>query len=92
MSILRDDATPAVVRALEDAQKWAQGASAPDVEPIHVLQAFLQEEEGRVATLLAQLGLDLDTIRRTFQADLRRAGGVSPPVPTAGTEIGRAHV
>lgn len=52
------DMTPAVERALEAAQRWARRLGSTDVQPLHLLQGLLDEEEGRVAALLRNAGLD----------------------------------
>jgi thiamine-phosphate pyrophosphorylase len=52
------DMTPAVERALEAAQRWARRLGAADVQPLHLLQGLLDEEEGRAAALLRHAGLD----------------------------------
>jgi thiamine-phosphate pyrophosphorylase len=50
--------TPAVVRALEVARRWAGVLSDVEVRPAHLLLGLLQEEEGRPALLLTDAGLD----------------------------------
>lgn len=49
--------TPAVARAVAAAQARALAAGAAEVGPLHLLQGLLEEEEGRVAVLLAGAGL-----------------------------------
>jgi thiamine-phosphate pyrophosphorylase len=51
--------TPAVSRALDAARFYAVGAACERIDPVHVLHALLEEEEGRAATLAAAAGLDL---------------------------------
>jgi thiamine-phosphate pyrophosphorylase len=60
---MRRDFTPAVVRALEAAERWARGLGAAEVEPAHLLYGLLDEEEGRAAVLLTMAGLDLARVR-----------------------------
>jgi thiamine-phosphate pyrophosphorylase len=57
------DMTPAVTRALEIAQRWARHEQT-EVQPRHLLQGLLEEEEGRAWLLLTQAGLDPRQIRQ----------------------------
>jgi thiamine-phosphate pyrophosphorylase len=50
--------SPAVSRALEAAQRFAQRAGASEVLPVHLLQGLLLEEEGQAAVLAQAAGLD----------------------------------
>src|SRR5207248_10486688 len=58
------DTTPAVDRALEAARRWASHDRSATVQPAHVLQGLLQEEEGRAWLLLTQAGVDPQRLRR----------------------------
>jgi thiamine-phosphate pyrophosphorylase len=49
--------TPAVARALEGAVEWARRHGVAAVDPLHILLALLQEDEGRAAVLCATAGL-----------------------------------
>jgi thiamine-phosphate pyrophosphorylase len=51
------DLTPAASRALNTAQRLANEQGMAFVQPVHLLWALLDEEEGRAATLLARGGL-----------------------------------
>jgi thiamine-phosphate pyrophosphorylase len=53
--------TPAVVRALEVAALIASARGSEITEPMDLLQAMLQEEDGRAMTLLVAGGLKLPT-------------------------------
>src|SRR5438552_626215 len=73
--------TPAVHRALGSAQRWAHFLGADTVQPPHLLLGLLEEEEGRVATLLTGAGLDLGAARRFL-------GGSTPaPATPAGAVL-----
>ena len=61
------DMTPAVARAIESAQRLAARAGARTVEPIHLLQGLLEEEEGQAASLLARSGLDLESLWENWE-------------------------
>jgi thiamine-phosphate pyrophosphorylase len=58
--------TPAVARALEAADIRARSAGAQEVEPVHLFQALLAEDEGLAVTVLTRSGLSLETLRRAF--------------------------
>ena len=60
------DATPAVTRAWEIAQQWASRLQSRLVEPAHLLQGLIQEDEGRAWRLLSQAGLDPQAIRQAM--------------------------
>ena len=72
------EVTPAVERALEAARRWARGR-AEEVQPFHLLQGLLEEEEGRVASLLQAAGLDLGSARQALAAS---AGATVRPSTT----------
>jgi thiamine-phosphate pyrophosphorylase len=60
--------TPAVRRALEIAGNLARLHQAAAVEPVHLLQALLQEEEGRPWGLLVEAGAEPGQLRAAFAA------------------------
>jgi thiamine-phosphate pyrophosphorylase len=72
--------TPAVTLALEAAQVLARRQGAAAVEPPHLLQALLREEEGRPWLLLVQAGTDPALLRSVFPA------GAEAFTPAAGAE------
>src|SRR5262249_20641039 len=76
--------TPAVSRAIEAAQRWASRFAADAVSRVHLLCGLLEEEEGRAATLLVQVGLDLAAL----QQDLR--AGASSEASASEAELGSA--
>lgn len=51
------ECTPAVTRALEAAQQMAASRGAAQLEPAHLLQGLLQEEEGQAAAVLRRAGV-----------------------------------
>jgi thiamine-phosphate pyrophosphorylase len=55
---MRTEHTPAVVRALENAQQWAQALGVSKLLPAHLLLGLLDAEEGRASLLLAAAGLE----------------------------------
>jgi thiamine-phosphate pyrophosphorylase len=72
---MREDLTPAVTRALQSAQEWANLLGARNVQPAHLLLGLLQEEEGRPSLLLAGAGLERARVYELLAAGL----GTSPP-------------
>jgi thiamine-phosphate pyrophosphorylase len=70
--------TPAVTRALEIARCYARGAGAELVEPVHILHALLEEEEGRAVALAVAARLDVAGYRATSP---RRSGDPSSAGP-----------
>ena len=60
--------TPAVAHALEAAPALARQHAAARTEPVHLLQALMQVEEGRAAMLLTGAGLNLAEARKALLA------------------------
>ncbi len=73
--------TPAAARALEAAAGWARRHGAAAVEPVHLLEALLEEEEGRPAALLAGAGLPAADALRALTADAAPPVVDAPPLP-----------
>jgi len=82
---MRAELTPAVTRALENAQEWAFALGQSEVLPAHVLLGLLQEEEGRPALLLAGAGLERARVHDSLGAN--KVGPILPP-PEAGLPHG----
>ena len=49
--------------ALSEAQSIAVGLDNPAIEPIHVMKALLDQEDGTIRSLLNQLGVDIPGLR-----------------------------
>jgi thiamine-phosphate pyrophosphorylase len=82
-----DDATPALLIALQTAWSYARQRQLSAVEPIHLFQAFLNEMEGRAAQALQRAGLDLDRAAQSFGPP----EPMSPPMPAeSGAPLGPA--
>ncbi len=85
--------TPAAERALEGARDWARRQGSPAVEPLHILLALLQEEDGRAALLFTTAGLPpAEALARLGTA--AAAGEGSPPAfsPLAERAIRSARI
>lgn len=68
------DLTPAVARALDSAQRYAQEDGATELQPQHLLHALLEEEEGHAAVHAQRAGLDWNAYR-------------APLAPTSSTNL-----
>ncbi len=55
--------TPAVERAVAGARLWAERLQSEPIRLAHFVLALLDEEEGRVAVLLEQLGISVPKVR-----------------------------
>jgi thiamine-phosphate pyrophosphorylase len=77
------DYTPAVSRALQAAQECARRSGATDVQPLHLLEGLLAEQEGRAALLLARGKLSVATVKQVFagQQTIPTAPTIGPPLP-----------
>ena len=67
-----DKLTVKAQEAVSAAQSLADQGNHQAIEPEHLLQALLQQQEGIVGPLLAKLGAPADGIRRQVQAELDR--------------------
>ena len=67
--LMHSDLTPAVSRALDSAQRYAQDDGASEIQPQHLLHALLEEEEGRAAVHAQQAGLDWPAYRAPLVAN-----------------------
>ncbi len=74
-----DKFTIKVQEALQVAQRRAETLKSPQLEPEHLLEALLWQEEGIVAPLLKKLGVSIDTVR----SELDRHFGSQPKVEGA---------
>src|SRR5262245_61367618 len=60
---MRVEYTAAVTLALSKASRWAVHDGATEVQPRHLLQGLIHEEEGRAAVLLVGAGVKLAAVR-----------------------------
>jgi ATP-dependent Clp protease ATP-binding subunit ClpB len=65
-----DKLTSRLQQALADAQSLAVGRDHPQIEPVHVMQALLDQDGGGVAPLLEAAGVRLDALRSKLAAAL----------------------
>jgi thiamine-phosphate pyrophosphorylase len=73
--------SPGVERAVEAAHRWAERLGAREVRLADLVLGLLDEEEGRPAVLLEQVGLSVPAVR---QALAELPAGDSPPAPLGG--------
>ncbi|HZY85535.1 MAG TPA: thiamine phosphate synthase [Gemmataceae bacterium] len=86
------ESTPAVLRALERAQRYATGRGAAQVEPLDLLHGLLEEEEGHAAALAANAGLDRAAYLRARGATASDAPSpVLPLHPRTGAALEEAR-
>ena len=67
-----DKLTTLFQSALADAQSLAVGGGQQFIEPVHLVLAFLQQEEGGCASLLARAGVNVLALKRDLEAAIKR--------------------
>jgi ATP-dependent Clp protease ATP-binding subunit ClpB len=67
-----DKLTSQLQQALADAQSQAVGHDHAMIEPVHLLQALLQQDGGTAAPLLRKAGADVSAIRRAADEAMAR--------------------
>jgi ATP-dependent Clp protease ATP-binding subunit ClpB len=65
-----DKLTTAFQQALADAQSLAVGYDSPTIEPLHVLSALLQQEEGSTKSLLSRAGVNTQRLATAVNSAL----------------------
>ncbi|MEE4302178.1 MAG: ATP-dependent chaperone ClpB [Pseudomonadales bacterium] len=86
-----DRLTSRLQSALSDAQSLAVGRDHVQVEPVHLLIAFLEQEGGSIAPLVSRVGADPAALRRQLDTLLERVATVSQPTGdvSVSQELGR---
>ncbi|WAK01918.1 ATP-dependent chaperone ClpB [Methylobacter sp. YRD-M1] len=72
-----DKLTSKFQMALADAQSLALGRDHQFIEPVHVMLALLDQEGGSVKPLLAQIGVNTNTLRVELNREIDRIATVS---------------
>jgi ATP-dependent Clp protease ATP-binding subunit ClpB len=67
-----DKLTTKFQQALNDAQSIAVGNDNPSIEPQHLLQALLNQDDGGTASLLAHAGANLSALKTGLQQAIAR--------------------
>jgi ATP-dependent Clp protease ATP-binding subunit ClpB len=78
-----DRLTTKFQQALADAQSLAVGADNQFIEPVHVLAALLDQEDGGTASLLSRAGVNLPKLRENLKKAIARL----PKVEGHGGEV-----
>jgi len=82
MAFRFDKLTLKAQEAVQRAQERAADAGNPQIEPMHLLAALLDEQEGVVRPLLEAIGVNQHQLRQMITAELSRlpkASGGAPP-------------
>jgi ATP-dependent Clp protease ATP-binding subunit ClpB len=67
-----DQLTSKLQSALADAQSFALGQDNQFIEPVHLVQAMVEQKGGSVRPLLAQTGFNLNELRKGLKAIMDR--------------------
>lgn len=86
---MRDDHTPAVLRAIEAASNWANRLRRPATDPLVLALALLDDDEGQAAELLVRAGVDLPAGRVRLQSSVEDAGSLAD-VWTVAADLARS--
>jgi ATP-dependent Clp protease ATP-binding subunit ClpB len=65
--------------ALSDAQSVAVGRDNPQIEPVHLMSALLEQQQGSIKPLLRQVGFDTHVLRSALSDALDNLPTVSIP-------------
>ena len=65
-----DRLTSKLQLALSDAQSIAVGLDHPSIEPLHLMQALLDQQGGSIRSLLMQVGFDISGLRQALTKEL----------------------
>jgi ATP-dependent Clp protease ATP-binding subunit ClpB len=78
-----DKFTTKFQQAFSDAQSLAVGQDNPYIEPQHLLQALLQQDDGGTASLLSRAGVNVPALKTALAAAVKRL----PKVEGQGGEV-----
>jgi len=74
-----DRFTSKLQMALSDAQSLAVGRDNPQIEPVHLMSAMLEQQQGSIKPLLRQVGFDTNVLRSVLNDALDNLPTVSSP-------------
>src|SRR5690606_41746383 len=74
-----DRLTSALQVALSDAQSMAVGRDHNQIDPLHLMLALIEQQQGSVRPLLMQVGFDTNTLRQQLSAALDQLPTISNP-------------
>ena len=71
------------LRAIQDAQQYAQQAGNPEVDTFHLLKALVEQEHGIVPELLAKMDLSASALSLALDRELQKLPQTSGSVDTS---------
>lgn len=74
-----DRLTSKLQLAISDAQSLAVGMDHPAIEPVHLLQALLEQQGGSIKPLLMQVGFDINSLRQALFKELDQLPKIQNP-------------
>jgi ATP-dependent Clp protease ATP-binding subunit ClpB len=74
-----DRLTSKLQLALSDAQSLAVGLDHAAIEPLHLMQALLEQQGGSIKPLLMQVGFDVNSLRQALAKELDQLGKIQNP-------------
>ncbi|MQU07965.1 ATP-dependent chaperone ClpB [Pseudomonas helleri] len=74
-----DRLTSKLQLALSDAQSLAVGHDHPAIEPVHLMQALLEQQGGSIKPLLMQVGFDVNSLRKELTTELDQLPKIQNP-------------
>ncbi|MBD9415614.1 ATP-dependent chaperone ClpB [Pseudomonas sp. PDM16] len=74
-----DRLTSKLQLALSDAQSAAVGLDHSAIEPLHLMQALLEQQGGSIKPLLMQVGFDIAALRKALTAELDSLAKIQNP-------------
>lgn len=74
-----DRLTSKLQLAISDAQSFAVGMDHPAIEPVHLLQALLEQQGGSIKPLLMQVGFDINGLRQGLVKELDQLPKIQNP-------------
>ncbi|MFI8482511.1 ATP-dependent chaperone ClpB [Pseudomonas sp. NPDC078700] len=74
-----DRLTSKLQLALSDAQSLAVGLDHASIEPLHLMQALLEQQGGSIKPLLMQVGFDVNSLRQALSKELDHLGKIQNP-------------
>jgi len=74
-----DRLTSKLQLAISDAHSLAVGMDHPAIEPVHLLQALLEQQGGSIKPLLMQVGFDINSLRQALVKELDQLPKIQNP-------------
>src|SRR5215207_7585465 len=83
MAFRQDKLTVKAQEALQNAVHLAQDRGNQQLQPLHLLQSLLQEEQGLVSPIVQKIGANLKQLKSMVESELQRL----PKVSGAGSDV-----